>query len=110
LSPAVNFVSIISLYRARIAEAGEETSRRAYSPQEKINMDFNRSNLGLVTPMLPPKQPVEEDAPAGSDWDLEKMTIGPAKPLRPAAPSPIPGVSPSDLSLSLAETLNWKVE
>jgi hypothetical protein len=74
-------------------------------------LDFSKPPRGLVAPMPPPKNvsPGDEDAPAGSDWDMEKMTIGPARPHRPAAPSPTPMVSPSDLSLSLASELCWNV-
>jgi hypothetical protein len=70
--------------------------------------------MGLVTPMSPPKDalPAEDAAPAGSDWDMEKMTIGPAKPHRPGSPNPMevqaPGIDTSGTSL-LAESLNWKI-
>ncbi len=66
--------------------------------------------MGLVTPMSPPKQPAEDDAPAGSDWDMENMTIGTAKKMRPGSPNPMsveaPGIG-TGTSL-LAEYLNWK--
>ena len=53
-------------------------------------MDFNKSNLGLVTPVSPKNGlPAEDAAPAGSDWDMEKMTIGPGKTIRPGSPNPM---------------------
>ena len=74
-------------------------------------MDFNTPNMGLLTPMPPPKHPAEDDAPAGSDWDMEKMTIGPAKKIRPGSPNPMEVVAPGiDTGTSLlAEQLNWKI-
>ena len=75
-------------------------------------MDFNTPNMGLVTPMSPPKNvlPAEDDAPAGSDWDMERMTIGPAKSIRPGSPNPMEVQAPGiDTGTSLlAESLNWK--
>lgn len=71
-------------------------------------MDFSSSPRGLVTPLRPPKRVVPEDEPS-DEMLITEPVIGPAKPLRPAAPSATPGVSPSDLSLSLAEELCWKV-
>ncbi len=73
-------------------------------------MDFNGPpNTGLVTPISPPKQPAEDDAPAGSDWDMERMTIGPAKNIRPGSPNPME-VAPGDAGLALlASQLNWKI-
>lgn len=71
-------------------------------------MDFAKPPRGLVTPMHPPKRVVPEGEPS-DEMLITEPVLGPAKPLRPAAPSPTPAVSPSDLSLSLAEELCWKV-
>jgi hypothetical protein len=88
--------------------AGEKTDRLA---GKENTVDFNPPNKGLVTPMSPPKNglPAEDAAPAGSDWDMEKMTIGPAKTIRPGSPNPTPAVSPSDVGLSLVAELNWTI-
>ena len=71
-------------------------------------MDFNNPNVGLVTPMSPPKNalPAEDDEP----WDMEKMTIGPAKTIRPGSPNPMEVVAPGDAGLALlASQLHWEV-
>ena len=68
--------------------------------------------MGLVTPMSPPKNalPAEDDAPAGSDWDMEQMTIGPAKTIRPGSPNPMEVVAPGDAGLALlASQLHWEI-
>jgi hypothetical protein len=71
---------------------------------EENTLDFNTPNMGLLTPMPPPKHPAEDDAPAGSDWDMEKMTIGPARS-GPAGPA-----SGVDLETGLmAAELHWKI-
>jgi hypothetical protein len=67
-------------------------------------LDFCKLPRGLSTPMPPPKRPVEDDEPAGSGWDLERMTIGPA-PSGPAGPA-----SGVDLETGrMAAELNWTV-
>ncbi len=75
-------------------------------------MDFSKPPHGLMTPMSPPKHalPAEDDAPAGSDWDMEQMTIGPAKNFRPGSPNPMEVQAPGiDTGTSLlAEQLNWQ--
>jgi hypothetical protein len=80
--------------------------------EENTLADFSKPNMGLVTPMPPPKNglPAEDAAPAGSDWDMEKMTIGPAKTIRPGSPNPMEVVAPGDVGLSLlASQLNWEI-
>ena len=70
-------------------------------------MDFNGPpNMGLVTPMPPPKHaaPADDDAPIGSDWFVWDLTIGPA-PGGPAGPA-----SGVDLETGrMAAELNWKI-
>jgi hypothetical protein len=60
--------------------------------------------MGLLTPMPPPKHPAEDDAPAGSDWFVWDITIGPA-PGGPAGPA-----SGVDLETGLmAAELHWEI-
>jgi len=67
-------------------------------------VDFSKPPHGLSTPMPPPKHLAEDDAPAGSDWFVWDITIGPA-PGGPAGPA-----SGVDLGTGrMAAELNWKV-
>ena len=74
-------------------------------------MDFNKPSRGLVTPYFPAKNgaPAAEDVPAGADWFVWDLTIGPADGGGRSAPNPMSIIGPGAAMPSLAETLNWRV-
>ena len=80
-------------------------------PEKEITMDFNKPNLGPVTPMATPKNAVPiDDAEPGEDWLITDPVIGPSKHRRatPGSPSTIDPLSVATAT-SLASKLNWTV-
>ena len=74
-------------------------------------MDFNRPSRGLVRPYFPAKHaaPDDDDVPAGADWFVWDLTIGPADGGGRAAPNPMSIIGPGAAMPSLASRLSWKV-
>jgi hypothetical protein len=75
-------------------------------------MDFNKPSTGPITPMATPRHavPSKDAVPVGDEWDLERMSIGPARPLRRGAGNPLEIVPPGiDTEISLAARLNWEL-
>jgi hypothetical protein len=75
-------------------------------------MDFNKPSAGPITPMATPKHavPSKDAVPVGHEWDLERMSIGPARPLRRGAGNPLEVVPPGvSFGPSLAASLNWRI-
>jgi hypothetical protein len=83
-------------------------AKRRTGSQENINVDFNRSNLGLLSPMRPAKlAPADEPT---DDMLVTEPVIGPAERSRPSIPNPMsveaPGIDPGG---SLAAELHWGI-
>jgi len=73
-------------------------------------LDFNKPLQGPVTPMAPAKHAIPADEPeTGADWLITDIVIGPAERSGPATPDPMSVVAPSDVGLSLAARLCWRV-
>jgi hypothetical protein len=75
-------------------------------------MDFSKPPRGMASPNFPAKHaaPRDDDIPAGADWFVWDLTIGPAdgggghsspNPMSPSQPDPMPSL--------LASTLNWTI-
>lgn len=74
------------------------------------NMYFDKPSTEPATPMATPHHevPSKDDVPVGDQWDLERMSIGPTRPLRRGAGNPLEVVPPGiDTGISLAARLNW---
>jgi hypothetical protein len=74
-------------------------------------VDFSKSPHGLVTPYFPTKNsaPDDDDVPAGADWFVWDLTIGPADGGGRSAPNPMSPSQPDPMPSLLASTLNWRI-
>lgn len=74
-------------------------------------MDFNKPSNGFSTPHFPEKHdaPDNGDGPAGADWFLWNLTLGPADSSGPSSPNPMSPSNPDPMPSLLASVLHWGV-